>query len=178
MTILSFLFNHKQTPLNDIYTVHLLVPDTFRYQCLVLKQLYKKRAIKSRKDMSRERRFYTEEFKEKVLCAYNSSDESASEIARRFQINHDTVKSWVYRKRTVASYDSAKSVKFAESETNWMEKDKKLSPEAMEARIRELEQQLSVEKMRSESMCRMPEIAGREFKIDIRKKSGAKQSLG
>jgi transposase-like protein len=127
--------------------------------------------------MSRERRFYTEEFQEQVLCAYNSSDESASEIARRFQINHDTVKSWVYRKRTMVSYDSAKSVKFAESETNWMEKDKKLSPEAMEARIRELEQQLAVEKMRSESMCRMIEIAGRELKIDIRKKSGARQSL-
>jgi hypothetical protein len=28
MTILSFLFNHKQTSLNDIYTVHLSVPDT------------------------------------------------------------------------------------------------------------------------------------------------------
>jgi hypothetical protein len=63
----------------------------------------------------------------------------------------------------MVSYDSAKSVKFAELETNWMEKDKKLSPEAMEARIRELEQQLAVEKMCSESMCRMIEIAGREL---------------
>jgi transposase-like protein len=51
--------------------------------------------------MSRERRFYTEDFKEQVLSAYNSRDESAAEIARRFQINHDTVKSWVYRKRTM-----------------------------------------------------------------------------
>jgi hypothetical protein len=58
-----------------------------------------------------------------------------------------------------------------------MEKNKKLLPEAMEVHIRELEQQLAVEKMRSESMCRMTEIAGRELKIDIRKKSGARQSL-
>jgi transposase-like protein len=50
--------------------------------------------------MSRERKFYTKEFKERVLVAYDSSDESASKIARRFQVNLDTVKSWVYRKRT------------------------------------------------------------------------------
>jgi hypothetical protein len=95
----------------------------------------------------------------------------------RFAYPEFRLKSWIYRKRTMASYDSAKSVKFAESETNCMEKDKKLSPEAMEARIRELEQQLAVEKMRSESMCKMIKIAERELKIDIRKKSGAKQSL-
>ena len=127
--------------------------------------------------MSRERRYYTEEFKEQVLAAYNSSDESASEIARRFRVNQETVKSWVYRKRTLSSFYSAESVKFAETGTNRMEKKKKLSPEEMEACIRELEQQLAVEKMRSESLSKMIEIAERELKIDIRKKSGAKQSM-
>ena len=127
--------------------------------------------------MLRERRFYTDDFKEKVLAAYNNSDESASEIAQRFQVNLDTVKSWVYRKRTVVSSYSAKSVKFAESEAHLMKKQKELPPEAMAARIRELEQQLAVEKMRAESMSKMIEIAEREFKIDIRKKSGAKQSM-
>lgn len=127
--------------------------------------------------MSRERRNYTEEFKERVLAAYNSSDESAAETARRFQVNLDTVKSWVYRKRTVSQYFSAENVKFAESETNRMGKNRKLSPEEMEVRIKELEQQLGVEKMRSESLGKMIEIAERELRIDIRKKSGAKQSL-
>ena len=127
--------------------------------------------------MSRERRNYTEEFKERVLAAYNSSDESAAETARRFQVNLDTVKSCVYRKRTVSQYFSAENVKFAESETNRMGKNRKLSPEEMEVRIKELEQQLGVEKMRSESLGKMIEIAERELRIDIRKKSGAKQSL-
>jgi transposase-like protein len=126
--------------------------------------------------MSRERRFYTEAFKKQVLAAYNSGDESASEIARRFRVNHDTVKSWVYRKRTLSSIYSAENVKFAETGTNRMEKKKKLFPEEMEVRIRELEQELAVEKMRSESLGKMIEIAERELKIDIRKKSGAKQS--
>jgi transposase-like protein len=127
--------------------------------------------------MLRERRFYTEEFKEQVLSAYKNSKESAAEIAHRFQVNQGTVKSWVYRKRTVPPLLSTESIKFAESETNRMEKNKKLSSEEMVARIRELEQQLAIEKVRSESLGKMIEIAERELKIDIRKKSGAKQSL-
>jgi transposase-like protein len=127
--------------------------------------------------MSRERRFYTEEFKEQVLASYNSSDESAAETARRFRVNPDTVKSWVYRKRTVSPLFSAESVKFAESETNRMGKNKTLSPEEMATRIKELEQQLTIEKMRSESLGKMIEIAQRELKIDIEKKSGAKSRV-
>ena len=126
--------------------------------------------------MSRERRFYSEEFKEKVLAVYKSSDESASEVALRFQVNLNTVKSWVYRKRIPESSYSVKSIKFAASEANQMEKKKKLPPEAMELRIKELEHQLALEKMRIESLDKMIDIAERELQIDIRKKSGVKQS--
>jgi transposase-like protein len=52
--------------------------------------------------VKRERKFYSEELKERVLTAYLKSDESVSQIAIRFQINRDTVSSWVYRKRTVS----------------------------------------------------------------------------
>jgi transposase len=112
-----------------------------------------------------------------VLAVYAYSDESASEIAHRFQVNLDTVKSWVYRKRTIIPLCSSESVNFDESETNRMGKNKKLLPEEMEVRIKELEQQLAIEKMRSESLGKMIEIAKRELKINIRKKSGARQSF-
>lgn len=56
-----------------------------------------------------------------------------------------------------------------------MKKDK-LPVEAMEERIRELERQLAEEKMRSTCLGTMIDVAERELKIDIRKKSGAKQS--
>lgn len=46
----------------------------------------------------------------------------------------------------------------------------------MEERIRELEQQLAKEKMRSTCLDTMIDIAECELKVDIRKKSGAKQS--
>jgi transposase-like protein len=127
--------------------------------------------------MSRERKYYTKEFKERVLVAYDSSEESASEIARRFQVNLDTVKSWVYRKRTALPIFPAGSILFAESAMHLMRKNEKLSSEEMEIRIKELEQQLAIEKMRSESFVKRIEIAERELKIDIRKKSGARPSL-
>jgi transposase-like protein len=105
-----------------------------------------------------------------------NSDESATEIARRFHVNQATVKSWVYRQRTLEACSTSKIATFAGPEMNLMKKQTELSPEQMKIRVRELEQQLATEKMRSESLKKMIEIAERELKIDIRKKSGARQS--
>ncbi|MDR1339839.1 MAG: hypothetical protein LBK58_07300 [Prevotellaceae bacterium] len=56
-------------------------------------------------------------------------------------------------------------------------KEKELSAGEKDSRIMELERALSTEKMRSENLEKMMEIAERELKIDIRKKSGARQSM-
>jgi transposase-like protein len=124
--------------------------------------------------VKRERKFYSEAFKERVLASYYNSNESVSMVASRFDVSRDTVSSWVYRKRTAS--ESKKRVKLAPSGSDFMKREE-LSPEAKEARIRELEVALSKEKMRSECLEKMIEIAERELKIDIRKKSGAKQSM-
>ena len=58
--------------------------------------------------VKRERKFYSEEFKERVLTSYYNSNESVSMVAGRFQVSRDTVSSWVYRKRMVL--DSKKRV--------------------------------------------------------------------
>jgi transposase-like protein len=124
--------------------------------------------------VNREKRFYSEEFKERALTAYRNSNESVSKIALRFGISRDTFSSWVYRRRTASA--SEKSVTLAGLNSMSM-KAQSMSPEAMEARIIELEHRLSLEKMRSDSLSKMIEIAERELHIDIRKKSGAKQSM-
>jgi transposase-like protein len=124
--------------------------------------------------VKRSKKYYSEEFKERVLAAYRNSNESVSAIAQRYGISRDTFSSWVYRRSHSSA--STKNVKLAALNPTLMNKDK-LSSEAMEARILELEHQLSVEKMRSESLSKMIEIAERELQIDIRKKTGAKQSL-
>lgn len=121
----------------------------------------------------RERKFYSREFRERVLDAYYNSNESANMIAIRFQVKPETVKSWVYRKSV--SSESQKNGKFVVSSIIPMEKNK-LPVEAMEERIRELEQQLAQERMRSTCLDTMIDVAERELKIAIRKKSGAKQS--
>lgn len=41
----------------------------------------------------RERKFYSEEFRERVLDAYYKSNESVNMIAVRFQVKPETVKS-------------------------------------------------------------------------------------
>jgi transposase-like protein len=122
-----------------------------------------------------EKKNYSEEFKERVLAAYHNSDESISMIAERYGIKRDTFASWVYRKRTTPS-SSKERINFVSSGTDFMNNEA-LSPEAKDARIRDLERQLSNEKMRSDCLEKMIEIAERELKIDIRKKSGAKRSL-
>ncbi|MDR0700564.1 MAG: helix-turn-helix domain-containing protein [Tannerella sp.] len=94
-------------------------------------------------------------------------------VSDRFQVNKDTVGSWVYRKRR--ANDSKKRVKLAPQETCFM-KEKELSSDEKDLHIRELERQLSRETMRAECLEKMIEIAERELKIDIRKKSGVKQS--
>ena len=79
----------------------------------------------------------------------------------------------VHRKRVASN--PKESSKFVVSSIIPM-KEEKLPIEAMEERIRELEQQLAKEKMRSTCLDTMIDIAERELKVDIRKKSGAKQS--
>ena len=103
----------------------------------------------------RERKFYSEEFRERVLTAYYNSNESVDMIARRFQVKRDTVSSWVHRKRVASN--PKESSKFVVSSIIPM-KEEKLPIEAMEERIRELEQQLAKEKMRSTCLDTMIDI--------------------
>jgi transposase-like protein len=124
--------------------------------------------------VSRTKKFYSEEFKDRALTAYRNSNESVSTIAERFGIKRDTFSSWVYRKNH--SSDSGKNNKLASFNSASMNEEE-LSPESLLERIGHLEHQLSLEKMRSESLSKMIEIAERELKIDIRKKTGAKQSM-
>jgi transposase-like protein len=126
--------------------------------------------------IKRERKFYSEDFKEQALSAYHNSNASMLMVAERFGLSRNTFSSWVFRKRVTESTNSKKRVKLAALNSLTM-KEEELSLEVMKDRLKELEHQLSVEKMRSESLSKMIDIAERELKIDIRKKTGAKQSL-
>jgi len=131
---------------------------------------------------------YTEEFKSQAIprtsyiytvstvqvSAFQKGNETLPNLAQRLGVNRHTLHSWVYN-RGISSKSSKKPILAV---SNFEDvKEEKLPPEAMEVLIKELKSQLAYEKMRSESFLKMIEIAERELKIDIRKKSGAKQSL-
>ena len=121
-----------------------------------------------------ERKIYSKGFKDQVVTAYRMGNDSLSLVAKRFGLKYFTLHHWVYG--NYRSSPSPKSAILAPSNLVSV-KEENLSPEAMEALIKELKHELSLEKIRSESLSKMIEIAEREYKISIRKKFGAKQSL-
>lgn len=119
----------------------------------------------------RRRTFYAEEFRKKVLDVYYGSEESIAQISERFDVNVETVRSWVFRSNS----ERDKMSKLDETNNLTMKKEK-TSSEDLEKRIQALEKALEDERMRSICLDKMIDIAEQELKIDIRKKSGAKQS--
>ena len=119
----------------------------------------------------RRRTFYTEEFRKKVLDVYYGSEESIAQISERFDVNVETVRSWVFRSNS----ERDKMSKLDETNNLTMKKEK-TSSDDLEKRIQALEKALEDERMRSICLDKMIDIAEQELKIDIRKKSGAKQS--
>jgi transposase-like protein len=118
--------------------------------------------------------YYSETFKDQVVTAYSNGNESLRVIAQRFGIKRYTLHDWVYHRSE--SSKAKKSSNLASSNSAAMEKEE-LPVSELKALILKLEKDLSVEKMRSESLSKMIDIAEGEFQISIRKKSGAKQSL-
>lgn len=119
----------------------------------------------------RRRTFYSEEFRKKVLDVYYGGEESVAQISERFDVNIETVRSWVFR----ANSERDKMSKLDETNNLTMKKGKTSSGD-LEKRIQALEKELEDERMRSICLDKMIDIAEQELKIDIRKKSGAKQS--
>lgn len=119
------------------------------------------------------------EFRRMVLKSYFTSHKSLSEVGKEFQVKPSTVHQWTRRygsefsryriiQQDIHTFHSV-------SNTPTIVKKNKLTPEQMEQRILELEQQLKNEQMRSTVLDQMIEIAERDLKLSIRKKSGAKQ---
>ena len=119
----------------------------------------------------RKRTFYANDFRERVLAVYHGTEESTAQIAKRFDVNIETVRSWIFR----ANNERRKSSRFEAVKESSIKKEK-LSSQELEKRIQELENELEHERMRSVCLDKMIYIAEQKLKVDIRKKSGAKQS--
>jgi transposase-like protein len=123
---------------------------------------------------------YPEEFKRKVIEDYLSSGMTKRFILSKYGIKYSSaLQMWM---RQLGYKDKYQRVSYFELK-NYIELAAKFSkqatkpsadPEGLARRIRELEQRLEDEQLRSEAYRRMIEIAEKDLKISIRKKSGTR----
>ena len=113
-------------------------------------------------------RVYSDELKQKVLNAIIREGIGASEAAERFGIkNESSVRNWInqYNKKILI-------LQYQQDTTTDMQE---LSKEDLQNKVKELEKELSYQKMKSDAFDTMIKIAEKKLEISIRKKSDTKQ---
>lgn len=123
--------------------------------------------------------FYSEEFKRKVVTEYLESEQTKREILDKYSIKaNSAIQEWMRKFGITDPY--AKIDYIGLPNTNRLKKKKpdlsevELENYALNKRIKELEKILGEEKIRSEMYARVIEIAEKDLKLNIRKKSDTK----
>jgi transposase-like protein len=126
--------------------------------------------------MKRKAKRYPDELKFKVVQEYLTSEQGVKELMDKYSIfGPGTIRRWVLK------FAESKPNKEVLDRDNIMSKASEKPPEKsntqieLEARIAALEKELSHEKLRSEALSTLIEVAENELQVDIRKKPGAKQ---
>ena len=115
---------------------------------------------------------FTDELKFQVVQEYMDTDVSQRELMLKFNIRGvNTIKKWMRKFDMQAP--SQQEIELQRT----MAKQKEKTPyeRELEAKVAKLEQQLDYEQLRTLALDTMIEIAERDLKISIRKKSGAKR---
>ena len=115
---------------------------------------------------------FPDELKLKVVQEYMDTDVSQRELMQKFNIRGvNTIKKWMRKFDLQAP--SQQEIELQRT----MAKQKEKTPyeRELEAKVQKLEQQLDHEQLRTLALDTMIEIAERDLKISIRKKSGAKR---
>lgn len=126
--------------------------------------------------MKRKVKRYPDEIKLKVVQDYLTTGQGVKELMAKYHIEGvNTIGKWVKKfgnpKPDEGEIERDKIM--SKSKQKPSEKSKKQLE--LEARIAALEKELSHEKIRSEALSTLIEVAEKELKVDIRKKPGAKQ---
>ena len=115
---------------------------------------------------------FTDELKFQVVQEYMDTDVSQRELMLKFNIRGvNTIKKWMRKFDLQAP--SQQEIELQRT----MAKQKEKTPyeRELEAKVAKLEQQLDYEQLRTLALDTMIDIAERDLKISIRKKSGAKR---
>lgn len=122
--------------------------------------------------MRKKFKYFTDNQKYEVIHDYLTSGQSQVEILKKYDIRGKScITNWMRKfglKKPNENQFDLKSIMEKESK-------KSLKEEALEVKIRALEKDLAYEKLRTEALSTMIDIAEQDLKISIRKKSGTKQ---
>ncbi len=115
---------------------------------------------------------FTDDFKLMVVQDYLSSGISKEELKRKYNFGgNNNIYRWM--RKFGLSEPSEYQIKLHRCMANEQQKSK--SEQELELRIKKLEDDLKLEQFRTKALNTMIDIAERELKVDIRKKSGAKR---
>lgn len=115
---------------------------------------------------------YPDSLKLQVVQEYLSTDQSQKEIMLRYKIRgKNLITKWMRKFDLQAPSEQQIEIqRIMAKETEKTAKEREL-----ETKVQQLQQQLDYEKLRTLALNTMIDIAERELKVSIRKKSGAKQ---
>jgi transposase len=113
---------------------------------------------------------YSEAFKKQVSEAYHAGEDDQYVVAARFGVSQSSVNIWSKK------YILDETNKPEEALTSEMKKKAEKGNNELQQRVKELEKALEEERLKRIGYQTMIDIAEKELKIDIRKKSDTKQS--
>ena len=120
--------------------------------------------------------YYSEEMKLKIIKQVLTGSISMSQAQKNYNIGGNcTISRWISKFMSQNDPQVNKGVTTM-IERHSEEKDPKGEIARLKAKIKQLEDQLEYEKLRSEAYETMIQIAEKEFKLPIKKKFGAKPS--
>ena len=115
---------------------------------------------------------FPDELKLKVVQEYMDTDVSQRELMQKFNIRgNNTIKKWMRK----FDLQTPSQQEIDLQRTMAKQKEKTPYEQELEAKVKKLEQQLDYEQLRTLALDTMIDIAERDLKISIRKKSGAKR---
>jgi transposase len=115
---------------------------------------------------------YTDDFKLKVVQEYLNTDAGFMEVKAKYGLrSNKSIPDWMRKfglKTPTQSQNELQNVMKEQIQKTALERD-------LELKVKKLEQELEHERLRTLALNKMIDIAERDLKIKIRKKSGAKQ---
>lgn len=115
---------------------------------------------------------YTDDFKLMVVQDYLSTDISQSALKKKYNFGgNKNIYNWMRKFGLSKPSEGQKEL----HQVMAKEEQKSALEQELELKIRKLEEELKREQLRTKALNVMIDIAERDLKVDIRKKSGAKR---